>query len=452
MTKNAAVSKLLAWAAAQVGYTEGTNNYNKYAQDTRLQQLYGWNAQNQPWCDLFTDEGFIECFGLEKGAAMTYQRIGGGSAACRYSAQFFKDNGAFVTVPEPGDVIFFYSDGAINHQGLVEHVGIGAVTTIEGNSSDRVMRHTYSMSDSYIAGYGRPKWSVVADESSAQPEGIDISNWQRGINVAALQTDFLICKLCEGADWIDPCFDEFYSAAKVPVGAYVYSHATTEAAAVAEAKKALYLLKGRKLPLGVYMDVEEGAQLALSDSALTAVVKAFCDTIRAGGYRPGAYGSTGNLWAKVGASYLGEDVLVWAASWGAEPRIKCDVWQYTDHASAGGMNVDGNRAMSERFTALVNGDGGEEVPVPPEEDEKEPVSPEKDFSLDFRLLRHGDTGEDVKAAQMLLIARGCSCGWYGADGDFGNATLAAVKKYQAARGLEADGIVGAQTLGALLGR
>lgn len=152
---------LVDWCNAQVGYAEGANNWNKYAQDSRLQQLYGWNAQNQPWCDLFTDAAFINCFGLKLAAAMTYQPIGAGSAACRYSAQFFKNNGAWYQLPETGDVIFFFYDGAINHQGIVVGFSDGIVQTIEGNSGDRVSRRQYVIGSAQIAGFGRPKWSLV---------------------------------------------------------------------------------------------------------------------------------------------------------------------------------------------------------------------------------------------------------------------------------------------------
>ena len=167
MTKNEAVSKLLNWAVQQVGYVEGAGSWNKYAEDVRLQKLYGWNAQKQPWCDIFTDEGFIVCFGLDAAAAMTYQPIGKGSAACRTSAKYFADNKAFVQQPEAGDVIFFYDkERVINHQGLVEKASGGVVHTIEGNSSDRVQRCAYAVGSSAIAGYGRPKWSVVTDQAA----------------------------------------------------------------------------------------------------------------------------------------------------------------------------------------------------------------------------------------------------------------------------------------------
>ena len=167
MTAEEAKQKLLAWVTAQLGTREGANNWNRYAEDPRLVKLYGWSLQNQPWCDLFTDEAFIECFGLETGAAMTYQRVGAGSAACRQSAQFFRDNGAFVQTPEPGDVVFFYVGGAINHQGIVVRTD-GGIVTVEGNSADAVSERRYRLGDPGIAGYGRPKWSLATGETVAE--------------------------------------------------------------------------------------------------------------------------------------------------------------------------------------------------------------------------------------------------------------------------------------------
>ncbi|MDO4649366.1 MAG: peptidoglycan-binding protein, partial [Eubacteriales bacterium] len=57
-------------------------------------------------------------------------------------------------------------------------------------------------------------------------------------------------------------------------------------------------------------------------------------------------------------------------------------------------------------------------------------------------LSKGDTGSGVKAMQTLLIAAGYSCGTAGADGDFGSATDAALRKFQKANGLEVDGKYG----------
>lgn len=163
MTVTQAVSKLLAWVQAQVGTRESGNNWNKYAEDPNMVKLLGWKVQNQPWCNIFCNSAFISVFGLETGAAMIYQPIGHGSAACRTSAQFFKDHGAFTNSPQPGDVVFFNIDGGINHQGIVTRVSGGIVSTVEGNSSDMVAARTYSIGSSSIAGYGRPNWDLVSN-------------------------------------------------------------------------------------------------------------------------------------------------------------------------------------------------------------------------------------------------------------------------------------------------
>ena len=66
-------------------------------------------------------------------------------------------------------------------------------------------------------------------------------------------------------------------------------------------------------------------------------------------------------------------------------------------------------------------------------------------------IRQGDVGTPVERLQTLLIGRGYYCGGrsYGGrefpDGDFGPATLLAVKDVQKAAGLKQDGIVGAET-------
>ena len=63
------------------------------------------------------------------------------------------------------------------------------------------------------------------------------------------------------------------------------------------------------------------------------------------------------------------------------------------------------------------------------------------------MLRVGSEGDDVKALQQALLARGINCG--AADGIFGPKTEAAVKRFQEREGLAADGIVGPMTMAAM---
>lgn len=62
-------------------------------------------------------------------------------------------------------------------------------------------------------------------------------------------------------------------------------------------------------------------------------------------------------------------------------------------------------------------------------------------------LKPGDTGTEVVQLQKALTAAGYSPGK--ADGDYGAATTNAVKAFQSAHGLTADGIAGPKTLAAL---
>ncbi|MFF9316993.1 peptidoglycan-binding protein [Streptomyces sp. NPDC014735] len=87
-----------------------------------------------------------------------------------------------------------------------------------------------------------------------------------------------------------------------------------------------------------------------------------------------------------------------------------------------------------RYMELVGGDSG---------------TPADGLSFtSYAALRSGSTGPQVAAAQRLLGEQGHPAG--AVDGSFGPATLEAVRAYQTALGLDADGVVGAMTWTALL--
>jgi hypothetical protein len=95
---------------------------------------------------------------------------------CRASADFFKTAGAWIErgrTPEPGDVIFFYRSGEINHMGIVSRAAGGSVITIEGNSGDSVAERCYSVGDGGIAGYGRPRWELAAEDTAPGAEPVE---------------------------------------------------------------------------------------------------------------------------------------------------------------------------------------------------------------------------------------------------------------------------------------
>lgn len=169
MTKKDAIKKLLAWLNQQVGYHEGVDNWNKYAATDTMRKYLGWNAQNQPWCQIFANAAYIDCYGLDKAAMMLCTAVGAGTALCRAAADAFKAMGCWHNKPEVGDMVFFIVGGAINHVGIVTDVDEYGIEAVEGNSGDSVRRNRYANSYPNIAGYGRPRWEVATGTKDEKP-------------------------------------------------------------------------------------------------------------------------------------------------------------------------------------------------------------------------------------------------------------------------------------------
>ena len=91
-------------------------------------------------------------------------------------------------------------------------------------------------------------------------------------------------------------------------------------------------------------------------------------------------------------------------------------------------------------------DSPADVPVTPAPTEN--PADAGDGASPLLVLRNGSRGTQVKVLQYLLIDAGFDCGKV--DGIIGKNTIAAVKAFQTAQGLTADGIVGAKTWAALL--
>lgn len=78
------------------------------------------------------------------------------------------------------------------------------------------------------------------------------------------------------------------------------------------------------------------------------------------------------------------------------------------------------------------------------------MPPSPTYNLGDRILKNGADGADVKELQTKLIELGYSCGSYGADGEFGDATEMAVRKFQKDHSCDVDGEFGPETNAALI--
>lgn len=165
MTEKEAISAVVRTANEQVGTREGANNWNPYAAVLDPLGITYGNKQNLAWCGEFVLWVFVHCFGVDRALEMLCSPKPSGIPLCSLAAQYFKNAGRWATQPKVGAVIFFFVNGGINHTGIVTKVGMGAIETVEGNSNDMVSRRVYPISDigGKVAGFGIPKWSVVAD-------------------------------------------------------------------------------------------------------------------------------------------------------------------------------------------------------------------------------------------------------------------------------------------------
>ena len=194
------VERLIATARAEIGYLEkannaqlddkttnaGANNYTKYARDLDRMGVYNGAKNGYAWCDVFVDWVFIQTFGLELAMQLTCQPMGGYGAGCTESARYYKQAGRFFkSGPQPGDQIFFSSNGGstMYHTGLVTAVTGSTITTIEGNTSSAagvvanggaVREKQYSINYNQIGGYGRPDYSIVPEED----EDMDVNRFR----------------------------------------------------------------------------------------------------------------------------------------------------------------------------------------------------------------------------------------------------------------------------------
>lgn len=65
------------------------------------------------------------------------------------------------------------------------------------------------------------------------------------------------------------------------------------------------------------------------------------------------------------------------------------------------------------------------------------------------ILKKGSSGSKVQALQQALLNLGYSLPSFGADGDYGNETVAAVRRFQSDYGITVDGVAGPEVGGML---
>ena len=188
-TSDDAIARLLKTAGDEVGYMEksrlawesdpsclddktagaGFDNYTKYGRDMHALQPSNMDFPAY-WCASFVDWCFLQAFGEETARAL----LGDFDDYTPNAAALFQ-NRSFWSGPEEkpsaGDLVFFRNNQRICHVGIVVEVSGEEMKTIEGNTSETdetgnqinggtVAYKMYALSDTRIAGYGKPPYGV----------------------------------------------------------------------------------------------------------------------------------------------------------------------------------------------------------------------------------------------------------------------------------------------------
>nr|DAE45224.1 MAG TPA: 43 kDa tail protein [Caudoviricetes sp.] len=140
-------------AIGEIGYKEQGSNKTKYGEYT--------GANGAAWCHSFVSwcahEAGVSTSTVPKTASTTY-----GMQWFQKKEQF-KYKGKYT--PKRCDIVYFKTNR--NHVGIVESVSGGQLHTIEGNTSNKVARRSYSLNDATITGYGIPKYAETNGNGSS---------------------------------------------------------------------------------------------------------------------------------------------------------------------------------------------------------------------------------------------------------------------------------------------
>lgn len=220
-------------------------------------------------------------------------------------------------------------------------------------------------------------------------KGIDVSEFQGKIDWAKVKKDgieFAILRAGFGMDitsqddkYIERNIEEC-ERLNIPFGVYLFSYANTVEKARSEAEHTLRLIKGHKLTLGVWYDIEDtNTSGSVSKSSLTNIINTYCNTIKNAGYEAGIYANLNWLENKIEKS-VQEKWPIWVAQYNNECQYdkKYLIWQYTSSGKVDG--ISGNVDMNYFYGEL-------EATKPTEQ----PIKEEKKHRID----EDGKWGEDT---------------------------------------------------------
>lgn len=226
-------------------------------------------------------------------------------------------------------------------------------------------------------------------------KGIDISYYQKKVDWSIVSgIDFVIIRAGYGryVHQKDSMFESHYAGAKkagIPVGAYWYSYAMNAEEAKKEAETCIAVLSGKQFEYPIYFDIEEQKQLSLGKKEVSAIIRAFLETVEKAGYFVGLYMSASPL-----SNLVEQDILKRYAVWVAHVGVtkpsytgSYGMWQFTWKEKINGISgdVDGDYAYID-YPAKIKEKGLNGFEEPDEE------TPETQYPITIYLNGHKYAG------------------------------------------------------------
>lgn len=273
--------------------------------------------------------------------------------------------------------------------------------------------------------------------------GIDISRYQKGINLAAVPSDFVIVKASQGSSSsVYPTFKEQITEADRLGKCLGVYHYASQGGAIPEAEKFLKTVKDYigKAILCLDWEGQDNPNFKNPQYAIAWLKYVEQKT----GIKPFIYMSKSvarqyaSIWDAsfpywcaqyANYQYTGYKENPWTDEFGYGPWKDCVIFQYSSRGRLPGysadLDLDKAYITREQWKQYAEG----KIIKPPE-----PSLP---------ILKKGSRNEYVKHWQMLLNLNGYDCG--AVDSIFGAKTEKAVKAWQRDHNLVADGIIGPKT-------
>lgn len=248
-------------------------------------------------------------------------------------------------------------------------------------------------------------------------KGVDVYEGDNITNFATLrnQVEVLIQKSTQGTSHVDSLLQYRYAQAKANNFKVGFYHFAGTGDATAEAQHFLETIKDLKADTCVFLDIEDtdsenpnlkriwGTQEAIN------YANTWINYVKSQGYKVGLY--TGECFYNDKlAGNIPSYTILWIAKYGSAPELYSQniaSWQYTDTGRIDGTEGD---VDLDYFLENILTDG---TPIVPR-----------------TWLQIGDTGDNVKEVQQLLVKLGYDLGSGGADGSFGILTKNALVDFQ----------------------